>query len=413
MSSSPNQAMQAEAKSPLLDAAWDRYVSTLEELKTLIQQSEQYASAPDQRGMGFRHLMEVQAMAYNFVVAPRTTHPRMYRNTCWQSDFYSLGGNGPDFDYRTVFLDGAHTYRLTGRFRDSRMIVAQINSATPGMPHSRCLANYDFSEFELDKDGAFEVTISAKKPNGNWIQSLPDADYQWMMFRPTVETWDEVPAEFQIERISELPAGCKDAEEFSEDAVARRIDFATSFSRFVITNWAIGYVPLIEEKAGGKNKFMTLGVDGGELGNPAALYQHCVYEVNDNEALILEFDEEPQAAYWSLQLYDIWHRSLPFRTRQTTLSGRQIVRDPDGKIRVVISRSDPGVVNWLDNGGCGVGEVAWRIYKVLKNPLCTIHRVAFSGLDQILPAGSKRVTSEARAVELKRRLEAYRRRHSE
>lgn len=413
MGTAANLTQAMESRSPLLNAAWDRYISTLQELRTEIQRSEQYASAPDQRGIGFRHLMEVQAMAFNFVVGPRTAHPRMYRNTSWQSDFYSIGGNGPDFDYRTAFLDGTHTYRLTGRFRDSRMILAQINSATPGMPNSRCLANYDFSDFALGKDGSFEVIISAKKHSGNWIECLPDAGYQWLFVRPTVETWDEVPAEFEIERIGLLPSDSADSEEYSESAVARRIDFATSFARFVITEWAIGYVPLIERKAGGKNVFMTLGVDGGELGNPAALYQHCVYEVNHDEALILEFEEEPQAAYWSLQLYDIWHRSLPFRTRQTTLSGRQMARDPDGKVRVVISRVDPGVANWLDNGGCSVGEVAWRIYKVRKNPNYRFLRVAFSDVNRHLPAKTQRITPDARARELKRRHDAYRRRHGE
>jgi hypothetical protein len=242
----------------------------------------------------------------------------------------------------------------------------------------------------------------------------PRGDYQWLFIRPTVETWDEVPAEFRIERIDALPADDLESDEYSEEAVARRIDFATSFARFVITDWAVGYVPLIETKAGGKNIFMTLGlVDGGQLGNPAAHYQHCVYEVNDDEALILELDHEPEGSYWSLQLYDIWHRAIPFRTKQATLSGRQMVKDADGRVHVVISRQDPGIHNWLDNNGVTIGEVAWRIYQVKKNPPYCFHRVKFDEVHRHLPAGTKTTTRAERAAELLRREEAYRRRFGE
>lgn len=403
-----------ETQSPVFKKSWDRYLETLQQLRIDIENCSNYMEAPDQRGMGLRHLMEVQAMTYNFTVAPRVRHPRMYRSTAWQTDFYSIGGNGPDFDYRTAFLDSAHTYRLTGKMNDSRMVLAQMNSATPGQPNSRCMANFDFHEFNLGEDGSFDVIISVEKQEGNWIPMDPEGGYQWLFIRPTVETWDEVPAEFNIERLGDLPEDDLNPLEYSEEAVAKRIDLATSFMHYVVTEWAINYVPFIEGKAGGKNAFMTLGlIGGGELGNPAAHYQHCVYEVNDDEALILEFDEEPQGSYWSLQLYDIWHRAIPFRTKQATLSGKQMVKDSDGKIRVVISRQDPGIHNWLDNNGVSIGEVAWRIYQVTKNPNYKFIRIPFDQLDQYLPRDTKLINSEERARELKLREDAYKKRFGE
>lgn len=395
-----------------LQAAWRRYADALEEMRVAMERASQFTENPEQRGMAYRQLMEVQAMAYNFVMAPRTAHPRLFRNTAWQTEFYTIGGNGPDFDYRTAFLDGKHSYRLTGKVNDSRTLVAQVNSATPGQSGSRCLANYDLRTL-ADDDGRIDIVLSAEEHPGNWIALLPDADYQWMMIRPTVEEYDDVPAALEIERISPLAPG-PESDEYSEEAVARRIDLATSFVRYVLTDWSIGYTQLVLRNAGDYNRFITFNVvEAGELGSPAAQYLQAVFEVEEDEALLIEFHEEPDGSYWSLQLYDLWQHSLPFRTQQCTLNGRQMVRDADGKVRVVLSARDPGIANWLDNGGYRRGEMIWRNYLATRNVPHDIHRVKLADLDGLLPAETARITPEERAGTIERRRRAYLRRHGE
>ena len=400
--------------SPALRAAWDKYLVTLDEARQVLEASPQYQNSPQHRGMAYRQLIEVQAMGYNFCVAPRTRHPRVYRNTCWQTEHYCIGGNGADFDYHTVFLDGKQTYKFTGRMNDSRMMLAQLNSATPGVEGARCVANYDFSDFKQGADGSFEVILSAQKQEGNWIQ-LVDSDLQWMLIRPTAESWDEVPAELRIERLGDLSAMDTDAEEYSEAAVARRLGFMTDFVRYLIKEWAVGFVGIVMAKSQGQtNKFITFSAqDAKEEGSPSAEYLQCVFEVEDDEALILEFDEEPEGPYWSLQLYDMWQHTIGFRTRQTMLNGKQMSKDSDGKVRVVLCRRDPGVNNWLDNAGYTKGEVTWRNYKAVKIVGHRIHRVKFAELDKQLPTNTKRISKEERKLELQRRTDAYYRRHGE
>jgi hypothetical protein len=139
----------------------------------------------------------------------------------------------------------------------------------------------------------------------------------------------------------------------------------------------------------------------------------AVYEVNDDEALILEIDQEPTGLFWSYQVDDVWLRSIDFRTRQTTLHGKQIAKDSDGALRVVVSLQDPGLANWLDTCGHSHGQILLRDYCSKRTTIPRILRVKFADLAKHLPADSKRVTAEERSAELGRRRACYQRRYGE
>lgn len=397
-----------------LKEAWRYYTDTIEEMREKIDASEQFRMDPAQIGMGYRQLIEAQAFGYNFGVGPRTAHPRIFKNTSWQTEIYSIGGNGPDFDYRLTYLDARHSYRLSGRMNDVRFLIVQVNNALPGTPGSRCVANYNFDDFEKDADGNFEIIVSATKQDGNWIKLEPEGDYQWLMFRPTLESWDAVPPVITIERITPLGDDEREIDEYSQERIAARIIQAARFIRFIMEDWIIGYVPLTHKGAGGYNIFYAFTAEeGGQMGSPAAQYLQCVFDVDDDEALILEFDEQPDGPYWSLQLYDLWQHGLAMRTAQTTMHGGQMAVESDGSVRVVLCSRDPGYWNWLDNGGYRRGEVTWRNYLASRNVGNRIKRVKFDDLAAHLPAGFKTCSPDQRATELARRKQAYLFRHGE
>lgn len=394
--------------------AWEEYYTSFKELTEYVEQSEQYAASPRQRARAYTALSEVQAIAYNFAVAPRLLHPRLFQNTSWQNDTYSIGGNGPDFLYKTVFLDGSQTYRLTGRANDSDLLLAQLNNALPGTPGSRVLANYDFSDFEIAADGTFEIILSADKHDGNWIQLYKDAPFQWMLFRPTAEGWDKTAAELHIERISEVPLDHYEADEFDDDALARRIRFASGYASYLVKEWMVEFWPKIKKNAGGVNKFAAIGTAiSGEVGSPAAEYVQAAFEVGDDEALIITLHEEPKGVHWSFQLQDVWLRSLDFRTRQSALNRKQIRKDGDGKIRVVVARTDPGVHNWIDTLGYEQGLITMRHYFSPETVVPEVVRVPFNEIKQHLPSDTPVITPKDRVESLRKRRIAYLNRHGE
>ncbi len=405
---------ESDATSPDLARAWANYIETLEDLRRKVVASPQFAAVPQQRARAYHILMEVQAIVYNHALAPRMSHPRIFRNLDWQTDVYSLSGAGPDFFYGTVVLDGAQTYRLKGKVRDSRMLLAQHNIHLPGSPGARLVANYDFVNFTINDDGSFEVLISADHQDGNWIPLERDVDFQWLFFRPLMECWDAKPTELTIERVSEIDRNHYNDHEFDEAITARRIEAATAYARYMIESWTIGFSQHVERLAGCTNVFEVVGSEqAGEVGSPSAEYVFAVFEVTNEEALVITMDQAPNGQFWSYQIEDIWLRGIDFRTRQTTLHSGQIVPEPEGSIVVVLSYRDPGVANWIDASGYEKGLILLRDYCSQSSTIPRIDRVSFLDLDAQLPSSIARVTPNQRAMELARRRAAYEDRYGE
>jgi hypothetical protein len=81
--------------------------------------------------------------------------------------------------------------------------------------------------------------------------------------------------------------------------------------------------------------------------------------VRDNEEVVITM-QPSGAAYHAVQLGDYWFTSLPYVHKQSSLNAAQYRTSPDGSVSVVISKTDPGVHNWLDTCGLGEGYVFLR-----------------------------------------------------
>jgi hypothetical protein len=123
--------------------AWANYHATLDEMRTLMETTPRYQQTPQHRAKAFHTLMEMQAMAYNFVIAPRMSHPRIYFQSGWQTDLYTLGQNCQDLLYGVIFLDGRQTYKLTGRMGDLAVFLLQVQNGIFGEQGVKVVGNYD------------------------------------------------------------------------------------------------------------------------------------------------------------------------------------------------------------------------------------------------------------------------------
>ena len=143
------------------------------------------------------------------------------------------------------------------------------------------------------------------------------------------------------------------------------------------------------------------------LGSPSTTYGLSIYELDPDEAVLVEW-EPPDSAYWSFQLGDVWSNALDFANYRTHVGMRTAVIDDDGRLRVVVSHSDPGVPNWLDTRGRREGTVVMRNYRARgESAGPTMEVVPLGEVRERLPAGTPTVTPEERAEFLRRQREEY------
>jgi hypothetical protein len=334
--------------------------------------------------------------------------PRLQTNTGWFADMYTLGQNGPDLFYALTFLDGAQEYRLTGNVGDSPLILFQVISHLSGHPESKVFGNHDFADFVIAADGSFEVAISARQQQGNWIPLDPDCERHFVLIRRFMgHPGDKAPA-MRLTRTSPLAPGHYDPEEFDEVVMARRIDAATAFLKYLIHDFNLQLFEAYSKVGGGYNNMAFLpGTVTSQVGSPTSNYAMAVFDLAGDEALIVTLSPLPDGVYWGLQLGDVWSRSLNFTQRQTSLNMKTVVPDLDGACRVVVAHADPGVANWLDTTGRQQGTVVFRNYKTGSQPVPATLKVKLADLHSHLPHTTPRVSPEERAATLEARRLAY------
>lgn len=411
----------ADPSNPALAEAWRNFHAAQTEVLASMTGSERFARFPQSRARAYHVMMEVLAMAYNFAVAPRRLHPRIFVNTVWQTDMYTLGQNGPDFYYGVCFLDGTQEYRITGNFNDSVLILGQVIAHLSGHPQSDVVGNYDFADFDIAEDGSFEITVSAREQSGNWMKLDPDSGYNFLLFRRATGDWNQTPASLEIERTTALPPNHYDADEFDEEVMAERIDRATAFMKYCVRDftmnlyeWYRGNAATNNEggetrtsvgqedaSANGFNRLSFLpGTITSTVGSPTSNYAMAVFDLAEDEALILELDHLPDGVYWSFQLGDVWSRSLNYMYHNSSISGHHAAVDPDGALRLVVAHRDPGIQNWLDTTGRKQGTVVFRNYRATSAPVPKSQVVKFDQIDGMFPAGAKRIDAEERARQI-------------
>ena len=140
------------------------------------------------------------------------------------------------------------------------------------------------------------------------------------------------------------------------------------------------------------------------------VYWPAVFELDEDEALIIETELPERRPYWNIQLNDPYFNAVEYVYRLSSFNGATAKISTDGKLRAVIALTDPGVPNWLDPAGYREGTIYGRWYDCDSNPTPIIKRVKLAELRAHLPADTPVVSTEERAEELRVRVRAAQRR---
>lgn len=374
---------------PLL--SWDEYVDLMRPAAGLIEQSW----APfDQRVRAdlYRQLMMDLSLGYlvYFQADPNCPDFVPFLNSA-----YLLQPN-PDDTYFYAAVDGGGVYRLSGDRGSVHLLTLNVGWRMIGMveePGPR-LAEYDLAAL-ADGDGAIDILLSAERPDGYdgvWLEMSRDADF--LLVRQRSYRWgQERDARLAIQRLDgTAPRAPFDAER-TDTALRSTIAFAERLSRqwlAYLNRIRVTYPP---------NLFHFTGFT--EFGGVAAqVYWEAIFELGEDEALILETALPDRHVYWNVQLNDTIWNTIDYVSRQSSLNGAQAGIDGDGRFRAVIAASDPGVPNWLDTSGYLLGTVVGRWYQCSDHPEPTLTRVKLSDVRAHLPSGTPHISPAERRTSL-------------
>lgn len=156
------------------------------------------------------------------------------------------------------------------------------------------------------------------------------------------------------------------------------------------------------------NQLKVMNLEFGALHDQ--FYYEGTYELDDDEALIVESPMPHKCDYRSLILTNDIYETIDWYNNHSSLNGAQAAPDPDGKLRIVVSARDPGVRNWLDTAGHSRGIIQGRWTGCDSQPIPTVHKVKVADVLRALPPGVATVTPEERVQIVRRRREALQQR---
>jgi hypothetical protein len=387
------------------EKAWRSYYANLEAMRAKIYGVE-WIDKPRAREAANYLLFQVQAAAFNMVIGPKRDYPSLSLNTTYPPILYSLSNPGADHNYRFGFVDGARSYRIWGKRGGSRFVDIQVNNVIWGTSGARKVANCDLDKIELGPDGSFELIASGTPQSGNWLQLDPASSDNLLLVREIFGDWAKPRAEFNIELIDD---GRPRKATLAAEELVRRLAIAENYIRFYVWDWA-GELTTRTLSVVGPNKMYPdiFTIDQGAGNHPSGVYPCAVYDLGDEEAILIETDIA-DARYWNVQLCDPFWQVVEFTYHQSSLNMNQAKLDADGKFRAIISRRDPGIANWLDPVDNPFGALLFRFFGMERrvNPEVVL-RGSLKEVLRRLPVDTAMVTPEERASILSQRAIAAR-----
>ncbi|MBW2233053.1 MAG: hypothetical protein JRH17_21940 [Deltaproteobacteria bacterium] len=386
-----------------LRAAWDDMIASIERARDAIDQPELMPAPQNARSLaeGYRYLMGFvhSAVERAFHEDPARPH---FRNALSIINRATI--DNADAIYFFAPIDGRDSYLIQGQVEDPRewrgeeppaigrkaphyvifeasqgVLAGDSGSLRELRPGKKTqTGRLDSSQLHVEEDGSFEILLAPKRPNGhtgNFISTLkvearPDPDdpnrpsdryANYISGRQLFNDWeredaihlaisqlgaqDPAPLEYGPTRAAEELRRCG-------GIVQGQMHFWNAFWTILMGTYGHreGGIPGVEFP---RNAFNTINAASGATGGGMStnLYAGGVFELDPDEALVIENRIRCRPQYIGFQLGNLWGESIEYANSLGSLNGTQSEVDPDGVIRLVVAHRDPGVPNWLDTTG--------------------------------------------------------------
>jgi hypothetical protein len=433
-----------------LRRAWEELLAALGRAREAVDDPRLHPPPPTERNLaeGYRYLLGFLFGAIERAFAdPELPY---FRRAIQPVDKATI--DNADAIYLCAELVGEGAYHVTGTVRDHRhwcgeprtpagrkapqYVIFEATTAYAGdsgnlaelSPAVRTnTSTLDSSKLVVAPDGTFEILVAPERPpgwSGNFIATRrAEHTARYLVVRELFYDWEHEDAlELAIVRAA------------SDGAPSRALDAATAAQRIgrvgeIVENqmrfWNEFYAIILEtyeDVNGDGQRFMprnafnapaAAGIQTGG-GQSTNVYAGGVYELAEDEALIVESHCPVTPAYFGFHLSNLWGESLDFANHVSSLNAFQAERDPDGAFRYVIAHRDPGVANWLDTTRLEEGYMVARwTYSATpaQLPTITARKVPFAEIREHVPSSLRTVSPDERRVQISMRQRHVQRRY--
>lgn len=373
----------------ILTAAWTELCQRLDAVgQDLVGGA--FPDGPGDAARGYRYLASLLGFAMEWHIdRAEPAHPAFV--VC-EDDVLRWGAPNPDNLYllRSRVAPGA-AYRIWADVGGVAEVLVSVHQGEMQLGRSAVFAERSLSDLEVAPNGSLELFVGGDPRAGNWMPL--DADAEYVLVRQYVGDWaDDRTAVFHIER---LGAEGSPPVPPSDAAVARGIAAAGDWVEATVRFWN-DYSRSLREQLP-VNELASPGHPAGGSGEVA--YGMGAYELAADEALLIE-GEPPKASHWGFQLLTHgWFECHDLRG-MCSLNGRQVRIEPDGRYRLVVSATDPGVQNWLSTDGLTSGIVNYRYVRPSSLPAPQAGVVPIEDVPVLLPDAVRAFGPEDRRAQL-------------
>lgn len=375
--------------------AWDDFCDTLKVAGRHIEAVDGPLSDLD-RAEWYRFMTRLARSSMERLLEnAEPTRPRL-RDMVWRQ---SINVQTVDQDHLMCQFDEARDYLITGtRGTIPYFVMALCTCPAPAVPGAEDwagqgvegLARFDPSnlkttgflhsgQMKIDADGSFEVVLSQNDPGEgrNWLKLTPDTNCILIRLVWSDRLRETAPA-MNIARADKAepepvtPALIADNLAWTAQAVLGYAELVRNWWQGSQGNFAARLNRLDYSRA----QYLSNG------GVPDRHVAFGGWEKGKDEALVIEFTP-PECEYWNFQLCNVWQENLDtFEDGNGWINNYRHVAERDGRVRVVIAESDPGIGgNWINSYGHERGIWGLRLVLTERTVPVNLWRLPLAALE--------------------------------
>jgi hypothetical protein len=310
---------------------------------------------------GHRFLMHVLQSGMEQWLEADPQRPRAVR---FVTPTLKLLGDNPDAIYFTAPLDPERRYRVRGNTGGAVYTSLTIEGGNAeGHYPKRVAGALNDTQFDVKRDGSFEVVLGPNEKGRNRLSLEPDAGT--LTTRHYFETVQSAAADPKPKvRLSVDPIDDPGPPPTPNDAsIAAGIRRVANYFRAATLDMPppdpAKRPPWVSPVPNEFRAPMKWQPAEGGFGAVDNAYSMAPYVVLPDQALVIE-GRWPKARFANVVLWNRFMQTYDYAHRRVSLNRKQTKLERDGSFRIVIAHSDPGLPNWIDAEGRVSGLVFWR-----------------------------------------------------